>query len=160
MPGQLSSVSINVFFYTNMIKKTTWIIFKDYIRDSDILFQKRNDTFGHHRNTRTLITELYKIKKLAPQIMDYTLHKRNITNISEIWRFLSKKKIIDFKVQKNYLNQAYFRRKSLREETISIFKSDVIRWICKGCSFKSSKVFKPNLGFTWHIAPTLLLFII
>ena len=144
-----------------MIKKTTWIIFKDYISDSEILLQKRNDTSGHHRNTLTLIIELYKIKKLTPQIMDYTLHKRNITYISEISRFLSKKKIIDFKVQKNYLNQAYFCRKSLREETISLWKSDVICWICKGCSFKcSSKVFKPNLGFTWHIAPTLLLFII
>ena len=145
----------------NMINKiherTLRIGLNDLINDFETMLRNMNDTTIHHRNTQTLMIELFKIKyDLAPPIMDSTLNRRTICyNFRNLQDFQSeRKRTTSYRASQLWTNlpEEFKQRK-----TISLFKSDVRQWICNECLCRLCKVFVSNLGIIWGTAPNLVL---
>ena len=66
----------------------------DHTSDFDTPLQNNNDTCNHHRNIRTLMIEIYKIRNnLNPPIMDFMFERRNNTyNPINFQEFATKRK--------------------------------------------------------------------
>ena len=82
----------------NMINKiherALQLILNDRTRDFDTLLQNNNNTCNQHRNIKTLMIEIYKMKNnLNPPIMDNMFERRNNTyNFRNFQEFAAKRK--------------------------------------------------------------------
>ena len=65
------------------------LILNDHTSDFDTLLQNNNDTCNHHRNTQTLMAEIYKIKNnLNPEIIHVMFERRKQTyNLRNFHKF-------------------------------------------------------------------------
>ena len=69
------------------------IVLKDYPSDFNELLENNNEICNHHRNIRTLLIEIFKIKiELTSPIMESMLNRRvNTYNLSNFQEFVTKR---------------------------------------------------------------------
>ena len=72
------------------------IVLNDYLSDFNELLENSNEICNHHRNIRTLLIEIFKIKnELTPPIMESMLNRRvSIYNLSNFQEFVTERQRI------------------------------------------------------------------
>ena len=72
------------------------IVLNDYLSDFNELLENSNEICNHHRNIRTLLIEIFKIKnELTPPIMESMLNRRVSTyNLSNFQEFVTERQRI------------------------------------------------------------------
>ena len=75
-------------------KRALRVVFNDHTSDFKTLLQKSKDVCNHHRNTETLLIEIFKTKNdLAPSIMGSIFKRRNSAyNVRNFQEFRTERK--------------------------------------------------------------------
>ena len=116
------------------LERALRIVLNEHISDFEAMLWNINDITIHHRNIQILMIALFKTRyDLAPPIMVSMLNRRTICyHFRNLQEFQSERKKsvfygLDDRALKLWTN---LPEKSKQTKTVSLFKSDVRRWIC------------------------------
>ena len=162
MKSQFSYCSLVWMFCSrtsnNMINKVyeraLRVLLNGYESDFETLLQINNDICNHHRNIKTLLIKIFKIKKgFAPLIMASILKARNNTyNIRNFQEFETERKrtvyfgfeTISYRPPQLWsLLPEHMRRLN----SIDQFKRSIRQWVCNTCPCRLCKVYFQNVRF-------------
>ena len=116
------------------LERALRIVLNEHISDFEAMLWNMNDITIHHRNIQILMIALFKTRyDLAPPIMVSMLNRRTICyHFRNLQEFQSeRKKSVLYGLEDCALKLwTILPEKSKQRNTVSLFKSDVRRWIC------------------------------
>ena len=130
------------------------IAFNDQHNSFLDILETNNEMTIHQRNIQILMTEIFKtVNDLGPPIMNELLEARNnMYNVRNFQEFVTKKKntvrygteTLDYRAPQLW---SLLPEEIKESSSLSIFKSNIKKWICTECPCRICKQYIQNLGF-------------